>query len=163
MEENTHINEATVLERYQNAIDYYWSASRHNKASYKRSRLSIIILGSLVTLISSFSTAAFIEGNQVLKISFAIITPLLAALMTIIGGIAQSFHWGAAWRDMVVNAQRLTKARDLFLATKPENRDFRKELDTMHNMVLKETKSFFQRVIDSEVKPREKDEEDDGE
>ena len=103
------------------------------------------------------SSANFIEGNEVLKICFAVITPLLAVLLTIIGGFAQSFHWGATWRDMIVNAEKLEQARDLFLATIPEERDIKKELDTMHSLVIKETQSFFQRVLDSEVKPREKE------
>jgi hypothetical protein len=163
MEQNNDINETKVLERYQKAIDYYWSASQHNKISYKRSRFSIIILGSLITLMSSFSSAAFIEGNNALKISFAIITPMMAALMTIIGGFVQSFHWGAAWRDMVLNAQELEKSRDLFLATKPENRDLKQELENLHQIVIKETKSFFQRVIDSEIKPKENNNADSGE
>jgi hypothetical protein len=142
MEQNNDINESNVLERYQKAIDYYWNASRHNKRSFKRSRFSVIILGSLITLMSSFSSAGFIEGNDALKISFAIITPLLAALMTIIGGFVQSFHWGAAWRDMVLNAQELEKSRDLFLASKPENRDLKQELDNMHTLVLKRQRVF---------------------
>jgi hypothetical protein len=161
MEQNNDINESAILERYQKAIKYYWGASYHNKISYKRSRFAIIILGALVTLMSSLSSASFIGGNEVLKISFAVVTPLMAALLAIIGGFAQSFHWGAAWRDMVMNAQKLEKARDLFLATKPEARDLKKELDTMHSMVIKETRDFFQRVLDSEVKPKEKEDEDD--
>jgi hypothetical protein len=112
---------------------------------------------------SSFSSASFIEENSGLKISFAVLTPLLAALMTIIGGFVQSFHWGAAWRDMVLNAQELEKSRDLFLATKPENRDLKQELDNLHQIVIKETKSFFQRVIDSEIKPKENNNADSGE
>jgi hypothetical protein len=161
MEQNNEINENTVLERYQNAIDYYWNTSRYNKKSYKRSRFLIIIFGSLVTLLSSFSSASFIVDNNYLKIFFAIITPILAALLTIIGGFAQSFHWGAAWRDMVLNAERLAKAKDLFLATKPGERDLKKELDLMHSLVIKETHNFFQRVLDSEEKPKEKKDEDD--
>lgn len=158
MESNTQINESIVLERYQNAINYYWSASRHNKKSFKTSRFAVIILGSLVTLMSSFSSAAFIEENISLKVLFAVITPLLAALMTIIGGIAQSFHWGAAWRDMVLNAQRLEKARDIFLATEHGKKDLIFELKNMHNLVIKETKGFFQRVVESAIKPKDDNE-----
>lgn len=160
MEPNNEINENTILERYQNKIDYYWYASRHNKKSYKLSRYSIIILGSLVTLMSSFSSSSFIEGNKGLDISLAVITPLLAALLTIIGGFVQSFHWGAAWRDMVLNAEKLEKERDLFLATKPQERDLKLELDKIHTMIINESKNFFQRVIDSDVKPQEKSDED---
>jgi hypothetical protein len=161
MEQNNSISESNVLERYQNAINYYWDACSHNKKSYKRSRFSIIILSALITLMSSLSSANFIEGNEALKISFSVITPLLAVLLTIIGGFAQSFHWGATWRDMVMNAEKLERTRDLFLATKPEERDIKKELDIMHSLVIKETHSFFQRVLDSEIKPKEKEDDED--
>ena len=87
---------------------------------------------------------------------FAVATPIIAALLTIISGFSQSFHWGAAWRDMVVNASRLEKERDRFLATKHEEKNFQSELDLLNSMVIEETQSFFQRVLDSEVKPKEK-------
>jgi len=157
MEQINDIKESDILTKYQKAIKYYWDSSRCNKISYKRSRYSMIILGAVLTLISSISSANFIESVYFLKISFSVLTPILAALLAIIGGFTQSFHWGATWRDMVVNAEKLEKARDLFLATKPENRDLQKELDTMHNMLITETESFFQRVLDSEVKPKEKE------
>lgn len=160
MEQTNGITENSVLERYQKAIDYYWKASSNNKKSFKLARFSIIILGSLVTLMSSFSSASFIEDQPYLKVSFSVLTPLMAALMTIVGGIAQSFHWGAAWRDMVLNAENLEKARDLFLATKPEARDLKLELDKMHTMVINESKNFFQRVIESEEKPGTKNNKD---
>ena len=72
-----------------------------------------------------------------------IITPLLAALLAIIGGFAQSFHWGAAWRDLVMNYQKLEKGRDLFLAIKPAERDLKNELDIMHGMVIKGNQRVF--------------------
>jgi hypothetical protein len=157
MEQNDNITEAKLLDKYQKVIDYYWGSSRHNKVAYKRARFSIIILGAVLTLISSIASANFIESSNLLKVAFAILTPILAALLAIIGGFAQSFHWGATWRDMVVNAQKLEKARDIFLAAKPEERDLKKELELMHSMLITETESFFQRVLDSEVKPAEKE------
>ena len=159
-EKNIIINEKTVLDKYEKAIKYYWGASCYNKRYYKLSRFSIIILGALVTLMSSLISAEFIDDSEVLKISFAVMTPLVAALLTIISGFSQSFHWGAAWRDMVINAQKLEKARDLFLASKPEERDLKKELDKMNNLLIEETQSFFQRVLESEVKPKEKADDD---
>ena len=54
---------------------------------------------------------------------------------------------------MVLNGTRLEKERDRFLATKPEDRDLVKELDRLNTIVLDETRNFFQRVLDSEVKP----------
>jgi len=155
MEQNNIINEKTVLDNYDKAINYYWRSSTHNKTAYKRARYLTIILGAILTLISSIASAKFIESSEVLKISFAILTPVLAAILAIVGGFTQSFHWGATWRDMVVNAQKLEKARDIFLATKQEERDLKKELELMYSMLITETESFFQRVLDSEVKPKD--------
>jgi hypothetical protein len=50
---------------------------------------------------------------------------------------------------------RLEKERDRFLATKKENRDLEKEIDLLNSIVLEETRSFFQRVLDSEIKPKD--------
>jgi len=56
---------------------------------------------------------------------------------------------------MVINATRLEKERDRFLATKKEKRDIEKELDTLNSIVLEETRNFFQRVLDSEIKSKD--------
>jgi len=76
--------------------------------------------------------------------------PIIAATLTIITGLSQSFQWGSAWRNMMVNKQRLEGERDRFLATEAKRRDYRKELSILNSIVLAETESFFQRVLDSE-------------
>jgi hypothetical protein len=149
------VDEKYVLDLYQSKIDYYWRASSNNKKAFKRYRTWTIILGSLVTLISSISAAEFFQEPEWVKNMFSIATPLIAATLTIISGLGQNFHWGSTWRDMVVNATRLEKERDRFLATKKEKRNFVKELDILNSIVLEETRNFFQRVLDSEIKPRE--------
>jgi hypothetical protein len=149
------IDEEYLLNQYKSKIDYYWGASSSNKKSYKRYRSWTIFLGSLVTLVSSISAAEFVQEPRWLNILFAIATPVIAATLTVINGLGQNFHWGSTWRDMVINATRLEKERDRFLATKKENRDLEKELDTLNSIVLEETRNFFQRVLDSEIKPRE--------
>jgi len=149
------IDDKYVLDKYQGSIKYYWSASNKNKKSYKSSRSLTIILGALVTLISSISTASFIEDSPSLNVFFSVLTPVIAAALTIIGGFTQSFHWGATWRDMIVNAERLEKERDRFLATKPEERDLQNELEILNSIVIEETRNFFQRVLNSEVKPKD--------
>ena len=149
------IDEEYVLNQYKSRIDYYWGASSSNKKSYKRYRSWTIFLGSLVTLISSISAAEFVQNPEWLRILFAVATPVIAATLTIINGLGQNFHWGSTWRDMVLNATRLEKERDRFLATKPENRDVERELDILNSIVLEETRNFFQRVLDSEIKPKE--------
>jgi hypothetical protein len=54
---------------------------------------------------------------------------------------------------MMVNKQRLEGERDRFLATDLEKRNYRKELSILNSIVLDETQSFFQRVLDSEALP----------
>ena len=149
------IDEDYVLNQYKSKIDYYWGASSSNKKAFKRYRTWTIILGSLVTLISSISAAEFLQDPAWIKNSFAVATPIIAATLTVISGLGQNFHWGSTWRDMVINATRLEKERDRFLATKKEKRDLEKELDILNSIVLEETRNFFQRVLDSEIKPKE--------
>jgi hypothetical protein len=147
------IDDQYVLDKYNSKIAYYWGASRSNKNSYKQYRAWTVILGSLVTLVSSISAAEFVQNPPWLRVLFAVGTPIIAATLTVINGLGQNFHWGATWRDMVLNGTRLEKERDRFLATKPEDRDLVKELDRLNGIVLDETKNFSQRVLDSEVKP----------
>lgn len=150
----TQVDEVYVINQYKHKIDYYWAASRSNKNAFKRYRTWTIILGSLVTLVSSISAAEFFQEPEWVKNIFSVATPAIAATLTIISGLGQNFHWGSTWRDMVVNATRLEKERDRFLATKPENRDIEKELDILNSIILEETRNFFQRVLDSEMKPQ---------
>jgi hypothetical protein len=140
-----------IHETYDDKIRYYWRSSSANKKNFRRYRTWTTILGALVTLIASLNTAQFIQANAIVANIFMIGTPILAATLTIISGLSQNFQWGATWRDMVVNAQRLELERDRFLATRPENRDYQKELQIINETVMDETRSFFQRVLDSEV------------
>lgn len=149
MTENEKDTYTYVLNRYDSSIKYYWNASAHNKRAYKLTRSLTIVLGALVTLISSISTAEFITSNSALQLSFAIATPILAAILTIAGGFAQSFHWGAAWRDMVINAQKLEKELDRFKVTSPDQIDLAKEVTILNELVIEETQGFFQRILDS--------------
>ena len=144
-----------VDKRYQKQLDYYWKKSVSNKNMYKQSRFWIITLGALVTIISSISAADFVQENNGLRIAFAIATPVIAAALSIINGLTQNFHWGAIWRDMVVSATRLAKEFDRIKTTAPNKRDPQKELETLNLIVLDETRTFFRRVLDSEVKPKD--------
>lgn len=149
------ICEKYVLDKYQEKIDYYWTASSINKKAYKSFRTWSIILGAAVTLISSLSAASFFQQNQYVRIGFAVATPVIAATLTVINGLSQNFHWGATWRDMVLNATRLEKERDRFYATCADKKSFEKDLNTLNGIILEETQNFFQRVLDSEVKPKD--------
>lgn len=144
---NTEPKKDYVLERFEKAIEYYWSASRHNKDAYKLTRSLVVILGALATLVASLASASFVTQGSVMDTILAIVAPAMAAVLTIAAGFSQSFHWGAAWRDMVLNAQRLERERDRILVLKPEERDAVKELEILNDMVITETQSFFQRIL----------------
>ena len=149
------VDDEYVLNQYKAKIDYYWGSSSFNKKAFKRYRTWTIVLGSLVTLVSSISAAEFFQDPIWLKNVFSVATPVIAATLTVISGLGQNFHWGSTWRDMVVNASRLEKERDRFLATKKEDRDIVKELETLNSIVLEETRNFFQRVLDSDIKQKD--------
>lgn len=144
---NAESTDDYVLQRYSSAIEYYWRASSHNKKSYKLTRSLVVILGALVTLVASLSSASFITSRPFWDTAFAIAAPVLAAILTIAGGFSQTFHWGAAWRDMAVNAERLERERDRILVAKPEERDPTKELAILNDLVIAETQTFFQRIL----------------
>jgi len=143
-----------VYNAYKNQIRYYWNKGTYNKKAYKNYRFLIIVLGALVTLIASLSTSEIIAGgNPFIKGLFTLGTPALAAALTIINGLSQNFQWGATWRDMSVNASRLEKERDRFLATPVEKRNHQRELEIINQIVLEETNAFFKRIMDSESVP----------
>jgi hypothetical protein len=142
-----------VHQAYEKQIDWYWKASGSNKKSYKRYRFWTVMLGALVTLIASLTTTEVITRNEVIRGVFTILTPILAATLTIINTLSQNFQWGATWRDMVVNATRLQKERNRFLATNPKARNYRKELVMIEDIVQEETQAFFRRILDTEAVP----------
>jgi hypothetical protein len=139
-----------VIKRYEDAIKYYWKSSKQNKRAYKLTRSLTVILGATVTLVASLSSARFIASSPGWTISFAIATPVLAALLTIVGGFSQAFQWGATWHDMVFNAERLEKERDRFVVTDSKDREPAKEVAILGDLVLEETRNFFQRIIGGE-------------
>ena len=144
-----------VHQAYEKQIDWYWKASSSNKKSYKRYRFWTVVLGALVTLIASLTTTEFITRNELVGDIFTILTPILAATLTIINTLSQNFQWGATWRDMVVNATRLQREKHRFLATDSKNRKHKKELVLIHTIVLEETEAFFKRILDTEAIPME--------
>ena len=149
MAEDNDSHENHVEKRYNEAIEYYWQASRNNKRAYKLTRSLTVILGALVTLIASLSSASFIVDNTFWDLVFKLGTPFMAASLAIISGFSQSFQWGATWQDMVLTAQLLQKERDRFLITIPEERDLVKEVALLNDFVLKESQSFFSRMLGS--------------
>lgn len=137
-----------LLKRYQERIQYYSKASQINKRAYKAARYLTVVLGALVTLLASLSSAYFIRGTW-LETGFDVLTPLLAAGLAIVGSFSQSFQWGVAWSDMAIATERLESERDRISATPPGQIDEVREMALLDAMVLDETKGFFQRVLGS--------------
>jgi hypothetical protein len=142
-----------VLDRYDERIAYYWKRGQFNKRAYKATRYLQIVLGAVVTLISSLSSASFIKSGP-LNVTFAVMTPLLAATMAIVSGVSQSFQWGAAWSDMAITATRLEKERDRIAVTSPDQVDPVREMAALDDLALAETQGFFQRLFGSGGPPK---------
>ena len=134
-----------LLDRYQERIQFYTKASQNNRRAYKTARYLTVVLGALVTLLASLSSAFFVRGTW-LEIGFDVLTPLLAAGLAIVGGFSQNFQWGAAWSDMRIAAERLESERDRISVTPPDQIDAVRELALLDAMVLDETRGFFRLV-----------------
>ena len=80
---------------------------------------------------------------------FAVGTPVLAATLATIGGVSQTFLWGAAWQDMVITATRLEKEYDRLRVTPADQRNYVEEMEAMNGYVLVETQGFFERLFGS--------------
>jgi hypothetical protein len=135
-----------LLDRYQERIQYYSKASQHNKRAYKTARYLTVVLGALVTVLASLSSAYFVRGTWI-ETGLDVLTPLLAAGLTIVGGFSQNFQWGAAWSGMRIAAERLETERDRISVTAPDQIDAVRELALLNGMVLDETRVFFQRLV----------------
>ena len=136
-----------IRKRYVDAIEYYWKASKNNKRWYKVTRSSTIVIGALVTLVASLSSSNIISGYPTIEVMFALCTPLLAAVLTIIAGFSQSFQWGSTWQNMILTGQRLQKEFDNYLITPESERDYSQEVEKLNGFVIIETESFFERLI----------------
>lgn len=154
--QNENVMDKHIQERYKNAIEYYWGASRANKKWYKRTRSYTVILGALVTLIASLNSSTIIdkciyssngECNIELQTLFSLGTPILAAVLTTIAGFSQSFQWGSTWQNMVLTAQQLQKEFDRYLVTPLNERNFSKEAEILNAFVINESRGFFDRML----------------
>ena len=138
-----------LLQTYSDKIAYYWKSSTSNKRAYKITRILTLVLGALVTMMSSLTSVKFTDGNAWLGATFAVCTPLFAATLAVVGGISQSFQWGATWSDMVIVAERLEKERNRLTVLPLDQIDAVKELALLDDLVISETDSFFQRLFGS--------------
>ena len=136
-----------IQNKYRQAIAYYWKASRANRNWYKITRSLTVVFGALVTLISSLASSKMIEEPSMTATAFAIGTPIMAALLTIIAGFSQNFQWGSTWQNMVITAQMLQKELDTWIVTPPDQRDYEKEVIKLNDFVITETEEFFERML----------------
>ena len=138
--------EKYLRQRYAAAIAYYWRVAQMNKRAYKWSRYLTIFLGSAVTLVASLSSAEFSKQHATL---FGILTPCLAALLTMLSAFAQSFQWGASWREMVLVAERLENERDRIAVTPDAELKPAQDLQLLNSLIIQESSGFFDRVMGS--------------
>ena len=141
-----------IQDRYNKAIDYYLSASKSNKKWYKRTRSLTVIFGALVTLVASLASSTVFEDYVIIENTFKLVTPILAALLTIIAGISQSFQWGSTWHNMILTSQQLQKEFDRYLVTPVNERNYSEEVEKLNEFVIEETEGFFERMLGG-VKP----------
>ena len=133
-----------VLKRYNDSIGYYWKASALNRRLYKWTRYLVVVLGAVVTLLASISSTSVFTGAW--GTTVAVATPIVAAVLTIIGGLSQSFQWGAAWQEMVLTAERLERERDRIIVSRS---DPAADLEMLNALVLRESEGFFTRILGS--------------
>lgn len=135
-----------VQKRYEDAINYYWGASRANKLWYKRTRSYTVILGALVTLIASLTSSQIINDKGLTTV-FELGTPILAAVLTTVAGFSQSFQWGSTWQNMVLTAQQLQKEYDRYHVTPIAQRNYNQEAEILNGFVINESRGFFDRML----------------
>lgn len=146
-----------VIERYTRAIEYYWNSSKRNKNAFKWTRLATIVLGSVVTLLASLTSTDLLVEDSPWRAMFTVGTPVLAALLTVIGAVSQTFQWEAAWRESVMTATRLQKECDRVLVTPPAEVKADSELERLNDFILHESESFFDRVLGRSKPPVDSD------
>jgi hypothetical protein len=136
-----------VSKSYDERAEYYLHEMEQHKKRHDSARTWIIILGAIVTLISSLTTAEFITNTQYLSAIFTIATPILAAAWTILSGLSQSFQWGETWGDMSIYAPLIQKERDRFLTTPPQMRNNQKELEILNELLLNLNQRVTSRLL----------------
>lgn len=135
-----------IQKRYSNAISYYWTSSKSNKRWYKLTRSLTVIFGALVTLVAALASSEIFAVSPWSEI-FAIGTPVLAVLLTIIAGFSQGFQWGSAWQNMILTAEYLQKEFDKYLVTPLADRNYIEEAEKLNNFVINESEGFFERML----------------
>ncbi len=136
-----------LLEQYGKRIDYYWRVAGKNKRQYMSARFAMVILGALVTLLSSLGSAEVLKGWPAGVL--AVLTPLTAAVLTVATGFSQQFQWGPAWSEMVLTATKLESERNRIFATADADLNLKAELASLDAIVMAETKTFFGRLFGS--------------
>lgn len=147
--DTSHTEEADkiICTRYEDAINYYWNASKDNKRWYKITRSLTVVFGALVTLVASLTSSKIITETLGLETLFSLGTPILAAMLTIIAGFSQSFQWGSTWQNMVLTAQQLQKEYDVYLVTPVDKRNHKNESEKLNAFVIAESEGFFERML----------------
>lgn len=133
-----------IKKRYDEAIEQYWQASTTNKTWYKITRSLTVIISTLVTLISALASSTIILDNETLKIVFALGTPVLSAVLTIVASFSQNFQWGSTWQNMILTGQQIQRDYDHYLVTPLNKRNYIEEADKLNSFVINESEGFLE-------------------
>ena len=99
------------------------------------------------TICMGASVQSAISPDSTWALTVNVLTPVLAAVLTIANGLSQSFHWGPAWREMAVTATRLQDNYDRIFVTSEDSLDVGAELARVNKLVAQETEGFFDRIF----------------
>lgn len=156
---NTNDSNGYTIKRYEKAIQYYWRAARRNKLAYQWFRYLTIVFSAVVSLAATLSSTDAFGADGGWVIALKITTPVIATLLTILTGFAQTFQWGASWRESVMTASRLERELDRIRTTPLAERDMRSDLKILNRLILTETDGFFDRLLGrtsaDNMKPKE--------
>lgn len=136
-----------VIKKYRGAIAYYWRSANRNKNAFRRTRLATIVLGSVVTLFASLGSSTVFTSHEKWATVIMLGTPVLAALLTILSALSQTFQWEAAWRENVLTAEHMEKEHDRVVVSDVDKVDSKKELDRLNGLILDESADFFDRIL----------------
>lgn len=150
------IDNQYVMSKYEEKINYYRKEAKINEQKHNFIVYTKVVLAVLVTLLTSITSLELVASVNWLKSIFDVITPLIAAALTFLVVSNPNIHWKEVSRDMAFRAVRLERERERYTNTPSEQKNYEKELAILtEEVVLEETKLFFRRVLDSEIKPRE--------
>ena len=128
-----------VIKEYQKTLNYYLSAAKKMERNYKYSRYFPVILGGLISLLSTISIASFVESIESVRVGLALGTIILASIQAMLSELLGRQNWGSHWKRLHINAHRIQKEYHRMLSTPEDKMNYKMELSIVNEIVLAET------------------------